>query len=123
MMRTRPRCFSARLPFRETLRSNVSLILLLIAVIALSSCSAMKVKLGMRVDLTKVDVASIDARMANSPGVAPGQKAPLIVTVTAIGPADVGTISSRTPDSMRSAATARSSGVQSRSTKPNLLPE
>jgi hypothetical protein len=82
MMRTRPRCFPARLPCRETLRSNVSLILLLMAVIALSSCSAMKVKLGMRVDLTKVDVASIDARMANSPGVAPGQKAPLIVTVT-----------------------------------------
>lgn len=82
MMRTRPRCFSARSPLNGTSASKVSLILLLIAVAALSACSAMKVKLGMRVDLTKVDVASIDARLANSPGVAPGQKAPLIVTVT-----------------------------------------
>lgn len=82
MIRTRPRYFSARSPIRETAPSLVRSILLLIAVTGLSSCSAVKVKLGMRVDLTKVDVASIDARLANAPGVAPGQKAPLIVTVT-----------------------------------------
>ena len=46
-----------------------------------------------------------------------------MVTVTAIGPASVGTISSRTPARSRSAAIAMSSGVQSRSTRPNLLPE
>jgi hypothetical protein len=37
---------------------------------------------GMRVDLTKVDVASIDARLADSPVVAPGEKALLNITVT-----------------------------------------
>jgi hypothetical protein len=46
MMRIRPRHFSARFSFRETVSSNVRLILLLIAVAALSSWSVMKVKLG-----------------------------------------------------------------------------
>lgn len=82
MMRIRPRCFSARSSSCKSIPLTVLLGCMLVAVAALSSCSAMKVKLGMRVDLTKVDVASIDARMANAPGVAPGQKAPLIVTVT-----------------------------------------
>ncbi len=52
-----------------------------------------------------------------------GAVTPPIVTVTATGPAAVVIVSSRTPVSSRSAATANSSGVQLVSTTPNLLPE
>lgn len=46
-----------------------------------SGCSALKVKLGMRVDLTKTPVSSIEASLPQGPGIAPGQKSPLVVTV------------------------------------------
>ena len=42
----------------------------------------MKVKLGMRVDLTQVPVSSIDASLPKGPDIAPGQKSPLVVTIT-----------------------------------------
>lgn len=42
----------------------------------------MKVKLGMRVDLTQTPVASMEASLPAGPGIAPGQKSPLVVTVT-----------------------------------------
>lgn len=45
-------------------------------------CSAMKVKLGMRVDLTQTPVASIEVTLPKGPGIAPGQKSPLVVQVT-----------------------------------------
>lgn len=48
----------------------------------LSGCAALKVKLGMRVDLTKTPVASIKASLPNGPGMAPGEKTPLVVQVT-----------------------------------------
>lgn len=42
----------------------------------------MELKLGWRVDLTQTPVASIAASLPKGPGIAPGQKSPLVVTVT-----------------------------------------
>jgi hypothetical protein len=50
--------------------------------LALSGCAAVKVKLGMRVYLAKTPVASIAVSVPKSPGIAPGEKSPLLVTVT-----------------------------------------
>jgi hypothetical protein len=41
----------------------------------------MKIKLGMRVDLTQTPVSSIDVRLPKGPAIAPGQKSPLVVAV------------------------------------------
>jgi hypothetical protein len=74
MTRPSPR---AAAPFRFS-----PTILAISALLSLSACSAVKVKLGVRVDLAKVPVASIDAKLPGGPGIAPGQKSPLVVTVT-----------------------------------------
>jgi len=42
----------------------------------------MKVRLGWKVYLAKTPVASIEASLPNNPGIAPGQKSPLVVKVT-----------------------------------------
>jgi hypothetical protein len=49
----------------------------------LSGCTAMKVKLGWKVSLDKTAVSSIQANLSNSQGIAPGQKLPLMVHLTA----------------------------------------
>jgi hypothetical protein len=48
------------------------------AIFALTGCAVFSSK----VDLKKIPVVSIDAAQANGPGIAPGDKSPLIVTVT-----------------------------------------
>ena len=48
------------------------------AIFALTGCAVFSPK----VDLKKIPVASIDATQANGPGIAPGEKSPLVVTVT-----------------------------------------
>jgi hypothetical protein len=50
--------------------------------LALAGCSAMKIKMGWRVDLTKVPVASIELSLPKGPAIAPGKKSPLVVKVT-----------------------------------------
>jgi hypothetical protein len=50
--------------------------------LALCGCSRLQLKLGMRVEIAKLPVASMDARLVGDPGVAPGEKSPLIVTFT-----------------------------------------
>ena len=52
------------------------------AMLALSGCAAVQVKLGMKVYLAKIPVTSIEVRQANDPGIGPGQNSPLIVEVT-----------------------------------------
>jgi len=47
-----------------------------------TGCTSIKVKLGWKVYLAQTPVASIDAKLPKSPGIAPGQKSPLVVTVT-----------------------------------------
>jgi hypothetical protein len=54
--------------------------LLCISVALLAGCSAINVKLGRRVDLTKTPVTSIEVSLPKGPGIAPGQKLPLVVT-------------------------------------------
>jgi uncharacterized membrane protein YgcG len=46
-----------------------------------TGCTSLKVKMGWKVYLAKTPVSAIDAKLAKGPGIAPGQKSPLIVTV------------------------------------------
>jgi hypothetical protein len=48
----------------------------------LTGCSAIQVKMGLRVSLAKIPVASIEASLPNNPAIAPGEKSPLVVAVT-----------------------------------------
>jgi hypothetical protein len=48
----------------------------------MAGCSSLRVGLGAREPLAKVDVSSMTAKLANGPDIAPGQKASLIVEVT-----------------------------------------
>ncbi len=57
--------------------------LALASLLALSGCTAMRVKLGMKVYLDKTPISSIQANLSNSQGIAPGQKLPLVVKLTA----------------------------------------
>jgi hypothetical protein len=54
----------------------------LASMLALSGCTAVKVKLGMKVYLAKTPVASIAVNLPKGPGIAPGEKSPLVVVVT-----------------------------------------
>jgi|CZLA01.1.fsa_nt_gi hypothetical protein len=49
---------------------------------ALIGCTPIKVKLGMKVYLDKTPIVSIAASLPKGPGVAPGEKSPLVVVVT-----------------------------------------
>jgi hypothetical protein len=53
---------------------------LVVGLVSLAGCSAINVKLGRRVDLTKTPVTSIEVSLPKGPGIAPGQKLPLVVT-------------------------------------------
>ena len=56
--------------------------LALASLLALSGCAAVKVKLGMRVYLAKVQVTTMTASLPNGPAIAPGEKSPLVVQFT-----------------------------------------
>lgn len=45
-------------------------------------CSSMKVKMGWRVDLNQTPISSIQASLPKGPAIAPGEKSPLVVTLT-----------------------------------------
>src|SRR5271157_4121415 len=49
--------------------------------LALSGCTPIKVRLGWKVYLDKTPVASIEASLPKGPGIAPGEKSPLVVLV------------------------------------------
>jgi hypothetical protein len=55
----------------------------IVFLLALSGCSKIQVGLGLRVSLAKVPVTSMEANLPKDPGVAPGEKSPLVVTFTA----------------------------------------
>lgn len=57
-------------------------ILAVVSLVALTGCTTIKVKMGMRVYLEKTPIASIAASLPNGPGIAPGEKSPLVVVVT-----------------------------------------
>src|SRR5271169_6082124 len=54
----------------------------LTSLLALSGCASVQVHLGMKVYLDKTPVKSIQASLPKGPGIAPGQKLPLVVVVT-----------------------------------------
>ncbi len=53
------------------------------AVLALSGCSAIKVKLGMRLSLAKTPVNAMELSQYKNPGIGPGEKSSLIATFAA----------------------------------------
>jgi hypothetical protein len=63
-------------------RANYAACLAALSMFALSGCAAVKVKLGIRVYLSKVQVTSVQASLLNGPAIAPGEKSPLIVQFT-----------------------------------------
>jgi hypothetical protein len=52
------------------------------SLLSLSGCAAVQVHLGMKVYLAKTPIASIKATLPKGPGIAPGEKLPLVVVVT-----------------------------------------
>ncbi len=50
--------------------------------LALSACTPIKVRLGMKVYLDKTPIASIAASLPKTSGIAPGEKSPLVLVVT-----------------------------------------
>src|SRR5689334_16997551 len=52
------------------------------SMLALSGCAAMQLKLGTKTDLTKLPVTTISASLPKGPAIAPGEKAPLVVSFT-----------------------------------------
>jgi hypothetical protein len=68
------------LPARWNQRSAASLALT--SLLALGGCTAVKVKLGMRVYLAKTPVSSMQASLPKGPAIAPGEKLALVVQFT-----------------------------------------
>ena len=52
------------------------------SLLALSACTPIKVRLGMKVYLDKTPITSIAASLPKGPGIAPGEKSPLVLVVT-----------------------------------------
>jgi hypothetical protein len=52
------------------------------SLLALTGCTAVKVKLGMRIYLAKTSVVSIEASLPKGPAIAPGEKLALVVQFT-----------------------------------------
>jgi hypothetical protein len=63
-------------------RFGTSIAAMGVASLLLTGCSAIQVKMGWRVSLSKTPVASIEASLPKNPGIAPGEKSPLVVAVT-----------------------------------------
>jgi hypothetical protein len=61
---------------------NISLSLLLLGTLALSGCDTIRVHLGMRVELSKLPVTSMEASLPQGSAIAPGEQSPLVVTFT-----------------------------------------
>ena len=66
----------------RSMRANWAACLGLTSLLVLSGCTPIKVKLGMKVYLDKTPITFIAASLPNSPGIAPGEKSPLVVVVT-----------------------------------------
>jgi hypothetical protein len=64
------------------MRRTPLLSLFCLSLLALAGCSAINIKLGRRVDLAKTPVTAIEVSLPKGPAIAPGQKAPLVATVT-----------------------------------------
>jgi hypothetical protein len=67
---------------RAQLARSIAWVSALGALLALTGCAAVKVKLGTRVYLAKVPVTSMQAHLVNGPAIAPGEKSPLVAQFT-----------------------------------------
>ena len=63
-------------------RKRVLVFLALTSLLALSGCTVVKVKLGLRVYLAKTQVTSMQVKLPNGPAIAPGEKSALVATFT-----------------------------------------
>ena len=63
-------------------RANWPVCLLVVSLLALSGCTSIRVKLGMRVYLAKTPVTSMQVKLPNGPAIAPGEKSPLVAQFT-----------------------------------------
>jgi len=61
------------------------MLLVIVPAVFLAGCENLKIKMGMRLNVATLPVASMDLRLADPQGVAPGKKDRLIVTFTAPG--------------------------------------
>jgi hypothetical protein len=66
----------------EKYQKLARLLVPLAAMLAFSGCAGIQIKLGMKVDLAKLPVSSIDVSQFKGPGIAPGKKSSLVVKVT-----------------------------------------
>jgi hypothetical protein len=67
---------------RGLVRISWATCLTVASLLALSGCTSVKVKLGMRVYLANTPVSSMQASLPNGPAIAPGEKSPLVVQFT-----------------------------------------
>jgi hypothetical protein len=57
----------------------------LLSMLAMSGCSSIQVKLGTKVYLAKLPITAMEVSLPRNPGIAPGEKSPLVVTLTESG--------------------------------------
>jgi uncharacterized membrane protein YgcG len=65
---------------RDACKKIAGICIPLVAVLVLSGCASIQVRLGMKVHLEKIPITSMQASMPKGPGIAPGEKSPLVVT-------------------------------------------
>jgi len=80
--RTQSANANTRLSISRSTGTTGMVCLEMVFLLASSACTSVKVKLGMRVYLAKIPVASIEASLPKGPAIAPGEKSPLLVTFT-----------------------------------------
>lgn len=73
---------SAKIHIPSSMRTSWAACLGIACLLALSGCTPIKVRLGMKVYLDQTPVTSIAASLPNGSGIAPGEKSPLVVVVT-----------------------------------------
>ena len=54
----------------------------LASLLALSGCTRLKVKMGQKIYIDKIPISSMQASLPKGPGIAPGEKSPLVVALT-----------------------------------------
>jgi hypothetical protein len=75
-------CLLAKTCIPHWKTTNCVACLAVASLLALGGCAPLQVKLGMKVYLDRTAISSIQARLPKGPGIAPGEKSPLVVTVT-----------------------------------------
>ena len=79
---SRPSKLFAKIHIPKLARVGTMTALVICSLLALSGCTAVKVKLGLRVRLDKLPITSMQASLPNGPAISPGEKSPLVVQFT-----------------------------------------